>query len=285
MKKIAEFIETDFDLSDIRNEVLSHKQVQDFLKDHNLDESKVDASLTEVYRFVQESTLCNGCTSLDTCKMDVKGYQPKLSKHYSNVMVKYEPCHFMKDQNKAQKAKLPFKTFSTILQDYDDFEITPERQLIMEYLIDFIKSTEFMRGLYISGKPGIGKSRILTVLAKKLAKRNEVLFVEYPDFVREIKKAMTDGTLEYKVEQLKRVPILVIDNFGPDGIASDWFRDEILLPILNFRAEKKKPIFIATDYPIETLEEVIEDKIKDAIKTERIFTRIKSVSKPIVLKG
>lgn len=285
MKSLSNFLETDIDVTEIKEEVLSHRNIQDFIKENNFSNETIDRNLTDLYRFIQEVHLCHGCTGLDKCKMDAKGYKPFLRRHYNKIAVGYKPCDFMSDVMKEHNEKPKIKFYTNLDVSYDDFDTTPERQDVIQYIIDFVQTEEYMRGAFISGKPGVGKTRILLVTAKKLAKNSSVIYVNYPDFVREFKKAITDGTVEEKVKELKKVDYLVLDDFSHEGLTSNWYRDEILLPILQHRMNKKKPVFFGSNYTLDQLEEAMHHVVKDSVKIEVLLDRIRFLAKPFELSG
>lgn len=285
MKSVQDYLETTVDLNAIREEVLSHRGIQTFMEENQLNDEKIDKNLTDLYRFVQEVNLCKGCTGLDVCKMDAKGYQPALKKRYGQIEVKYHPCTFLKKYQKEHKLLPKLRTLSSLDLSYDDFDQTPERVHVLQYILDFVQSDEFVRGLFLHGKPGVGKTRILTVTAKRLALQHDVLFVYYPDFVRDLKNSFKDHSVEDKVTDMKRVEILFLDDFGDEGLSSDWYRDEVLMPILQYRMEKRKPIFFGSNYGLEQLEAAFSNKIRNEVKVEKLLDRIRNLSKAFELTG
>ena len=62
------------------------------------------------------------------------------------------------------------------------------------------------KGFYLYGKFGVGKSFVLGALANELASikiRSVVVFV--PEFLREMKNAIGDNTLNEKIDYIKRL--------------------------------------------------------------------------------
>jgi primosomal protein DnaI len=109
--------------------------------------------------------------------------------------------------------------------------------------------------------------------------------VNYPEFVRDIKQSITDNTVESKVKILQEVDTLCLDDFGDEGIQNAWYRDEILLPILQYRVTHKKPLMIASNYSPAELASAMNKLVQDSIKVERIMERIRSLSRVFELKG
>jgi primosomal protein DnaI len=285
MKRIADYVSSSASINEIKQEVLSHPNVIKMLKDNNLDHSKVDHNLTDLFRYINAYGKCRNCSGLKHCQLTTTGYYPVLVIDNNELAVAYVPCEFQKEINAKNKKKSKLRSMYMPDKDYDDFEHTEERMAVMDYLSDFIQQDTYMRGMFLYGKPGVGKTRILTVTAKKLSQTLEVLYVNYPDFVREIKGSISEGTLERKVSLLKNVKILVLDDFGDEGAQSAWFRDEVLMPILQARMAEKKPVFFGSNYSLEALRDAFTTKVKDAVKVERLMERVRTLSKPFELKG
>lgn len=286
MKKISDYVSSNASIDDIKQEVLSHPKVNQMLKDHNLDASSLDQNLTELYRYVNAMAIPRDSMEREHNSKTQVGYYPTLVVHNNQLCVEYVPTDAQKEQILLNKKKAKLKSMYMPEKDYEDFDVETEpRQLFLSHLEDFIMNDEYVRGIYLYGKPGVGKTRILTVSAKNIAKDRNVLYVNYPDFVREIKSSMKDGTLEEKIKLLKTVEVLILDDFGDEGLSSAWFRDEVLMPILQTRMATKRAVFFGSNYSMEQLEYSFENMVKDPVKVERLIERIKTLAKPIHLSG
>jgi primosomal protein DnaI len=135
------------------------------------------------------------------------------------------------------------------------------------------------KGLYVHGKCGQGKSYIIAYLALELANKGiDVAFVYYPDLVRTIKSMVTTGGINELVNELKRVPILILDDFGGES-NTNFIRDEVLLPILQYRMVNKKPLFITSNLDRNAIIDHLSESTKeiDYQKAVRVFERIKTL--------
>lgn len=286
MKKISDYVTSNASIDEVKKEVLSHPNIIKMLSEHNLAESKVDRNLTDLYRYINAFGKCKSCKGLEHCTLMSRGYYPRLTVLNDELAVEYIACDFQKTQNLVNKKKAKLKSMYMPEKDYDYFDTeTESRRVVVSHVQDFIMNDDYVRGLYLYGKPGVGKTRILTVSAKKISKERNVLFVNYPDFVREIKSSITDRTLESKVKLFKEVDVLILDDFGDEGLGSSWFRDEVLMPILQTRMATKRAVFFGSNYSMEQLEYSFENMVKDPVKVERLIERIKVLAKPVELSN
>jgi primosomal protein DnaI len=262
MKKLKDMVEPTVLYDDIKQEVLANKEIRDFLDKHQLSDKAVDENLTSLYRYVNEARL----PGVSNLTLVLKG---------DRVMVEYE----------VVESKPPKRLAFIASSMHDEFEQTEERIAITDYIIDYIQRSEFMRGVYIYGKPGVGKTRILSVVRAKLEKHEKVYHINYPEFVRDIKQSIQDQTVEEKMKILQTVDTLLLDDFGDEGIGNAWYRDEILLPLLQVRVSNKRPIMIASNYSPAELAEAMNRSVNDPVKVERIMERIRVLTRTFELKG
>ena len=106
---------------------------------------------------------------------------------------------------------------------------------------------------------------------------NSVL-VYYPDFLRNLKASFNSDYNE-KFNILKKSPMLLLDDIGAEN-CSNWSRDEILGPILQYRMENNLPTFFTSNLTLDELEKAlsITSSGVDKLKARRIIERIKQLT-------
>jgi len=113
------------------------------------------------------------------------------------------------------------------------------------------------------------------------------MIVFVPDLFRELKSAIGDNTLNEKIDTIKRVPVLMMDDIGSESMSS-WTRDEILGPILQHRMLEKLPTFFSSNFNLEQLEHHLafsQRGEEEPVKAKRIMERIRTLATPVQLKG
>ena len=156
--------------------------------------------------------------------------------------------------------------------------------------ICLIFSTSFKRGnltkgLFICGNFQIGKTYSLACGANLFAKSGiDSLLIYFPDLIRELKSLLNKADeFEDRINMLKSVDVLMLDDIGAE-LPSAWVRDEILCPILNYRAQEGLPVFFSTNYTIEGLRDFYIRPDGSINSADRLMSRIKSLATFVELK-
>lgn len=177
-----------------------------------------------------------------------------------------------------QEASL--KTFNLTTQSRKDaFELATT-------FIDLYKSKKHPKGLYIYGKYGSGKSYLLSALASELTELGHIVMLTYmPDLVRSMKGGLQAFDLEKRINTLKQVDVLMLDDIGGE-FSSAWFRDEILMPIIQYRLSANLPTCFSSNYSLRELTETlsVSNASEDnRIKAARLVRRIHDMTHVIKL--
>ena len=107
--------------------------------------------------------------------------------------------------------------------------------------------------------------------------------VYYPEFLRDI-KASFKTDYDEKFNSVKKAELLLIDDIGAEAV-TNYSRDEILSPILQFRMEEHLPTFFTSNLTLDELENhlSITSSGVDKVKARRILERVKQLSMPMEL--
>ena len=165
----------------------------------------------------------------------------------------------------------------------DDKNRVPLIKWVTSFIKDY-KSGKKVKGLYLSGNFGSGKSYIVSAMLNELVKDGyKAAMIYYPEFLRILKSSFkTDFDEEY--DYARKVDLLLLDDIGAENITS-WSRDEILGPILQYRMDNNLPTFITSNLDLKELEvHLSESKNEvDKLKAKRIIERIKYLTEDLTL--
>lgn len=172
---------------------------------------------------------------------------------------------------------------------FDDFDlVNEERKSALIKSKAFVESFDikkFNKGLYIHGQNRTGKTFLLSCIANAISLKNvEVVFVYVPDLIRSIHASMTDNTVEKKVNQLKNCGLLILDDIG-SATMSNWFRDQVLGAIIQYRLSVGLAVLMSSNLEIKQLMSYLIDPSveNDRINAVRITTRILELTEPVAL--
>jgi len=284
----------------MRREILEHPHVQEFLAQHadELNYDNVERNLPKLHEFISQSTECCGCDNTEHCTNYLKGFIPTLRVVRNSIEMDYVRCEQkIREEERRDVANMIASMHmpKDVLQaTIHDLSIDDEsRVAIAQKAAQFVKITKETgqlpaKGFYLYGKFGVGKSFVLGALANELASikiRSVVVFV--PEFLREMKNAIGDNTLNEKIDYIKKAPVLMLDDLGAETMTS-WTRDEILGTIFHYRMAEQLPTFITSNFNYEELEHHLAQSQKgdiEVVKAGRIMERIKALTVPIEMRG
>lgn len=250
---------------------------------------------------LNESTIeyknCKNCKSLLSCKNNLKGYclTPKVIDE--RIDFSYIKCNFKLQSDKQTNylknvyfyeipASIKSASFKNIYKD-DRKRLEIIKKIKSFY--DSYKNQEEVKGIYLNGNFGSGKSYLIGALFNELARLNyQSAIIYFPEFLRSLKASFGHDNSSYQdqFDFIKKVPLLLIDDIGAEKL-TDWARDEILGSILQYRMDFKLPTFFTSNLTISELENHLQitDKSADIIKARRIIERIKFLSDEVSLIG
>ena len=284
----------------MKSEILENEGVQAFLEENAgvVNKAMVDKSLGKLYEYTTQNLDCENCENVANCHNIMKGFVPRLSLRRGMIDLEYTRCrqktlederrevssmissmHMPKDVLKARLATVTY-----------DHNTRVELGTAANAFIEEVKATGELpsKGFYIYGEFGVGKSYVLGAIANELAEQKfRSVLVYVPEFLREMKHAIQDHSLQEKVDYVKKAPVLMLDDLGAETLSS-WTRDEILGTILHYRMSENLPTFITSNFDYDGLEDHLAYSGKgerEVVKAARIMERIRSITVPMRLSG
>ncbi|MCA1032006.1 primosomal protein DnaI [Bacillus timonensis] len=282
----------------MKAEILSNREIKEFIKNNEevVNDEMINRSLVHLFEYINQSKECNKCASLNECKNMLQGYHPHLVIQGRSISLNYERCpkKVLHDERKKhssliQSIYVPKDILRASMSDLD--LDNPSRLQAVKLAHEFVQNytgNEKSKGLYLYGPFGVGKTFILGAIANELAEHSIASMLIYvPEFMRELKSSFQDQSLNEKLEAVKKVPVLMLDDIGAESMSS-WMRDDILGAILQFRMLEDLPTFFTSNFDLAQLEHHLaytQRGEEEKVKAARIMERIKFLSKPIELRG
>ncbi len=277
-----EKVKMDFDMLDLKKSYRDACKDNDFLK--LVKELGVSEEIGMKYTSKLENTVlelnnCKGCKGLPFCKNQQEGYvdYPELADE--RLYFRFSPCKYRKAIEKQKAKKITMQDIQI-----DDKRRAPVIKYFKE-LLTKLEKNEKVKGLYLYGNFGCGKTFLITALFSELEKRRKRCeIVYYPELLRDLKSDFDDfgGKMEYLMD----VDFLLLDDIGAEKV-TEWSRDEILGTILQYRMNNNKTTFFTSNLSLKELEVNLAGSRYevDEIKARRIIERIKCLSTEMQLLG
>lgn len=272
----------------LKQQVLGHKDVQIFIKENAISNDIVENSYPQLFEYITEQH-----RFIKTGSSQNEGFEPVLVFDGHTIDVSYKPTQtFLNAQEQKEVAKR-IQTFEmpAVIRELtlEKLDITQERMELLVYLKQFsqeIKENKHAKGAYLYGSFGVGKTHLIGALAGTLAKEGfSSYLVHVPSLIVELKTSIQTNTLNAKLDTIKKMPILMLDDIGGESL-TDWVRDDIFMVILDYRMRENLPTFFTSNLSFDTLEKHFLGKhIEDERKAIRLMERIKFLAKPFEIAG
>lgn len=279
------------------NECLQHNVIKELrLQYPEIETGHIARSLSAVRQTIEEESHCNQCPGVEQCPNLMAGYQSALKWTGSALVVSHSPCSMLrtKDEQKEREKLIQAHyipkeileaTFSKLEKDQDRIDAIGA---ILEFCMMVEPGKPGTKGLYFYGPFGVGKSYLMAAAAKNLSERGIASLMVYsPDLFREIKESLQDNTTQQKIDAIKKVPVLILDDIGAESL-SPWARDEVLGAILQYRVSESLPTLYTSNYSYDELLAHLSYSQKagmEKLKAMRIMERIKHYTDGYELKG
>ncbi len=246
-----------FHYQDLVQKIMKDPDVAAFIQQESLTPEELNRSISKFNQYITErDKFLRGDTDYIA-----KGYKPILVMNHGYADVSYEetPELIAAEKEAAIKNRLKLINLPASLRkaslaqvDLDDLGRLP----VFEKLLAFVEQyPTILKGLYLYGDFGVGKSFMVAALAHDLSEKRGVssTLLHYPSFVIDVKNAIGDGNVKTLVDELKLSEVLILDDIGAEQ-STAWVRDEILQVILQYRMQEDLPTFFTSNFNFEELE-------------------------------
>ncbi len=276
LKKEVNFL----DLEQNFKEASLDKEFVKLVKSLHLNPKEAMKKTTQLINSLDEKRNCQNCKGLYMCKNAYKGCLVIPEVKEDSLYFTYKPCKYQQkiyEKVKEQKKKIRMK----------DIDMKDKKQLpIIKWLDKFYEEydlTKSMKGLYLHGSFGSGKTYLISALLNELhdTKNVSIEIVYFPDLLRSLKDF---DDYSYNMNRFMKTDLLLIDDIGAEKV-TEWGRDEILGTILQERMNEHKTTFFTSNLNLKELEEhlSISNSGVDKVKSRRIIERIKQLTTDIEL--
>lgn len=275
--------------------LLQHPDVQEWLKKYQLPEEFIYEHTGKFSDWTKAKEKCVGCKGLAFCRQDIKGQFMDL---YMDGFLNFgiHRCAYLKEYEDALShgryyvdTTMAPEQLRIDLKKLDIRKESKEYKTNVLHILDLLENEQAEKGLYLYGKPGVGKSYLAACITNYYTKKKvRCAFISVPKLMSDLKMMFHDrDAMDVKLRALRNVPVLVLDDIGGESVTA-WSRDDVLLPLLDARMEEKKLTFFTSNYSMEELKNRItmtSNKMSEPMAAERLIERIRTLSREEFVKG
>lgn len=279
------------------NDLLKNKKVQDFLRENDLGDDFVNRYAFKLRKWLVSISKCQNCKGLSECRQEVEGEYYDI--FYDKVLdIKIEKCNYALNK-KAKEKHLKYFVYSDIPEPlntlrFSDIEKNTDLASDIEYANSYYQVFDWFHssrdtGLFLSGSVGVGKTYILTAIANEYAlNKKRVAFIHVPTFVNYMKNIVYNDSDLYRrlLNRINNANLVIFDDLGAESV-THFVRDDLLLPILNFRMDNDSLTLFTSNEDFESLQDHYSNSKEgiEIIQGERVIERIKKLSNLINFIG
>ena len=285
---------------DLENNFIKALKDEEFVKvvnSLNVDDNVKYCYTSNLQAIAKKNSICNKCKGISFCPYDIPGLQEVAIAEDNIIKFVYRKCLY-KEKNDKEKAYLKNVTMYKMNKEireasfkniYKDDSNRLEAVKYLKKFYDDYQSQIKIKGLYLYGNFGCGKTYLISALFNELAKKGvQSMIVYFPELLRSLKAGFgnTDDNYEDRFNAVKEASLLLLDDIGAEKI-TDWARDEVLGVILQYRMEENLPTFFTSNLSLKELEEHLQigNSSEDKIKSRRIIERIKYLTNDIEMNS
>lgn len=266
------------------NDAMQNIEFASLVKKINFTKEEAMKKTTKLEDTLNELNHCKNCQGLYECKNQLKGHVSYPEKKNDTLYFTYLPCKFKKQDALLKKEKVSEEQINVNARMKDIDVSDKKRVKVIKWLDNFYESFDFskkMKGLYLHGNFGSGKTFLISALLNELREKKNVTveLIYFPEILRTLKDW---DFYDYKMNLYQSIDILCIDDIGAEKV-SEWSRDEVLGTILQTRMNRNLPTFFTSNLTLEELEGhfQINSSSEEKVKSRRIMERIKQLSEEI----
>ena len=280
-----------FHYQDLVQKIMKDPDVAAFIQQESLTPEELNRSISKFNQYITErDKFLRGDTDYIA-----KGYKPILVMNHGYADVSYEetPELIAAEKEAAIKKRLNLINFPSSMKNVsflDVYRDDVQRLTVLKRMIEFVNDyPNNLKGLYLYGDFGVGKSFMVAALAHDLSEKRGVssTLLHYPSFVIDVKNAIGDGNVKTLVDEIKLSEVLILDDIGAEQ-STAWVRDEILQVILQYRMQENLPTFFTSNFDFEDLEKHFA-KVKqgpdETWEARRVMERIRYLAEETRLEG
>ena len=266
----------------MEDEVFSNLKALKYLRDLGLNDELIKENIARIYDFACDMKNCKNCKGLSSCNKNPKYIVNSVT--YKNGVVDRNlvPCKkYLEFTNFKQR--LIISDFeegwleNTIFKDVNNIKSLNKMKVLNKYKT--VVNKESKEWIFMKGNISSGKSFYAATLCVDAARHGtfeKIAFANVPERFKELADLAfsKNPKFEDELNKYKTCDFLVLDDFGNE-FKSDFVRDNILFPILSYRAKQKLFTIFTSNYSMDECAQMYQTSVNSKPKIEQIRNILK----------
>lgn len=285
IKDIELRLKPKYTLEEVMQEVYEDIDVQAFLKKYRdyIDEDMLHTARSRLLEYIREK-------DNPTHTVELVLYNDQIEVVYTE---RDTPL------NQKYRDRVPSKLFyDNSTRKYkgvtmDDYETNMDNTGAVGKMLYFIDNYEYgskLKGMWVHGSFGVGKTFLMGAAATELHKRKVgVNFISASQLVNDlyeiIRKNSKDTSVQKKLDYLSKSEVLIIDDLGTEKMTRNNFVD-VFYHILKYRGEHNKPTFITSNFTKDQYYQHANNSgVLDRIEIARFKEQVDVLTEEVQMRG
>ncbi len=274
-------------MKQIEESIFENTVAYKYCRSLGLSDDQIRENAAKIYDFSEDVKNCKNCRGLKHCNKNPQFLVTNITYEEGVVDRNIIPC-------KKYLEQVNFKKRFVVIdfpEDYYDNHIkkdvvqinTKAKQKILGKYDNSAIEKKSNEWIYIKGDMSTGKSFFAATLCVDAARNKAFETISYID-VPERFKELTDLAFQKSpkfnevLDKIKGSQMLVLDDFGNE-FKSDFVRENVLFPILSYRAKNRMFTIITSNYSVDEICTMYYTNASSKPKIEQIRQLLKLMSK------
>lgn len=251
------------------------------LRSLQVDDETIKRGAILLLDLIKQERICGSCQGFENCgkEGDAQGHYDMLDMYNDQLTVRTTHCNpFLNYVERREiKALHDFAEKSSADREFT-FANFPREQArkhpeLYAAAMEFADGINWsvgnhgitnpnMKGLYIFGPPGVGKTHLMLAICNRLDERKiPNIFVRADTIFDKLRTSVANGKdMEHVIEKYCTVPVLAMDEFAQER-ANEFTLDKVFR-IINYRFSNKLPTLFTSNYEPPIIYRTFNDQTK-----------------------
>ncbi len=262
-------------------ELMATDIIQDVLKKNNFTRKTIEDNWIEFINYYDDIKTCVGCQGLEFCPKASKGYKYEMQSENGRIKLVAMPCIYgriLQQQHEILSNVIVSNIDKKIiLTRAKDIDLSGNKEL-KDIYVAFNKNINEgkNRGMFIKAPMSKEKLLVLGSIARYYALKNKIGFINFPNFIIDLKGRMSSSDYLESLNHIKTVEYLFLDDVGNEYV-TNWSRDEILFSIIAYRLQNDLVTYISSEYDLKQLVKYYTIRSGDEYRVKSLIEKMKAL--------